>query len=97
MELLEPWYSLERKEKKTLLKELKQELHKNHILYKTKFELIGRRCDRDDILLRFKDRDDLAIVHLTWKQSKESGKWPLTDFKSIEKFVKDMNVESSTM
>jgi len=65
-ELLEPWYPVDEEEKQSLFNEFRKEIHSDHALYNKKIELIGRRCDCDDILFSITGSDDLAIVHLTW-------------------------------
>ena len=94
MKLINPWFAVDKEERKILLNELKAELHSNHMLSDFEYELIGRRHDRDDILLNILSNSTLAIVHLTWKQKKETGFFPQTEIISIPDFIKQMKTEN---
>ncbi len=94
MNLIEPWQVLDGDEKLKLENELRKEIHYNHILFNQDFILVGKRIDRDDVLLKFIDNDSLAVVHLTFKASPEEGPWPSTRILSVSEFQKEMNTEN---
>lgn len=76
----EPWSDISEypKEHKLALEtELKKELGKNHSLLGNSVNLLAKREDRDDLLL--KSGSTFYIVHLTWSGSEESAGYPLID------------------
>jgi hypothetical protein len=77
--LVDPWDSVTESSRVNLIRELQKELNIGHILYGKDFHIIGRRYDRDDILLRLNNEVyDYAIVHLTWSSKPEFKNFPLT-------------------
>ena len=77
----EPWF-IENNEEiiNSLRKELEIEIHEKHYLYKKDFRIIGRREDKDEIVLYLNNDGAIVFVHLTWKQKKEDGCWPICKF-----------------
>ena len=75
----EPWYSLEQEPAQVdgLGKELQAEIGPGHVLTGQSWQVIGRRDDRDDILLLLPD-GEVAEVHLTWARHPEPEPWPVT-------------------
>lgn len=61
----------------SLMDKLKVELPQNHILNNESFDLIAKKENNDDIILEL-DNGEIAVVHLTWKGSKETKGFPLT-------------------
>ena len=94
IQLIEPWTIVDSSEKEKLMEEYSKEIHQNHILFDEKLELIGRRQDRDDILFYLLEKEELAIVHLTWSGKRESDNWPSTDFQSVKDFINEMMEEN---
>ena len=90
---LEPWYPVDPDEKADLEREFCKELHPAHVLFGKAVELIGRRCDCDDVLFTIKDTPDVAVVHLTWKRSRESSVWPSTEIMTTATFLMEMQQE----
>lgn len=80
IEWLDPWYAAEETEVYYLERELRLEIPPRHELFGITVSVIGRRKDRDDILLRLLDGSDrFAVVHLTWRGDQESDpRWPWT-------------------
>ena len=77
MNYLEPWYSVE--SGNNLLTELKNELTTNHSLYGLNLEVIAKRGDCDDILIRILDDcSKVAVVHLTWTKENRDN-FPKTE------------------
>ena len=74
----EPWF-IENNEEiiNSLRKELEIEIHEKHYLYKKDFRIIGSREDKDEIVLYLNNDGAIVFVHLTWKQKKEDGCWPI--------------------
>lgn len=80
LEFLEPyWDAIEMEEKniQTLINELKLELPGNHLLQNENFELIARKTNNDDIVLKLED-ERIVVVHLTRKSKKEIDGSPIT-------------------
>jgi hypothetical protein len=73
------WGAMEMDEKNihSLMNELKLELPDKHILTNESFELIARKMHNDEIVLELED-EKIAVVHLTWKASKEVNPYPIT-------------------
>ena len=73
-----PWY-VENDEKiiDSIMRELEIEIHEKHFLYKKAFHIIGKREDRDDVALYLDNDRIIVFVHVTWKNKKESGCWPI--------------------
>ncbi|MFN5417265.1 MAG: hypothetical protein ACK5B9_09425 [Flavobacteriia bacterium] len=62
-----------------LKKELDKEISSTHPLFERSMEIIAKRQDNDDVLIRLSD-GKLATVHLTWSGKTEQGNYPLTKF-----------------
>ncbi len=80
LEFLEPYwdaYEMEEKSTQNLINELQLELPDNHLLQNKNFELIARKINNDDIVLKLED-ERIAVVHLTWKSKKEIDGYPIT-------------------
>lgn len=81
LSFIEPWRDVN--DIKDLGEQLKQELSKEigstHPLFEKSIEIIAKRQDNDDILIRVED-GKLATVHLTWSGKTEQGHYPLTRF-----------------
>jgi hypothetical protein len=78
-----------------LLKELVNEVAKDHELYKyitkNQLKIIARSTIQDDILV-FVD-GKYAYVHLTWSGKNENNPYPITIFyNSIIDFIHDQNL-----
>lgn len=67
----------------SLIHELKLELSDHHLLNKESFELIARKWHNDEIILEL-ENGKIAVVHLTWKASKEVDGYPITRIYSNE-------------
>lgn len=59
------WRPVEAEEGEGLGRQLRSELSPSHILKGRTFDVIARRDDSDDVLLRLDD-DEIAEMHLTW-------------------------------
>jgi hypothetical protein len=72
--LKEPWEAPINPE--GLEKQLANELHKSHYLYKFKdcVKAIAKRCDNDDVMFEIREIG-YVIVHLTWT-TQSTGKYP---------------------
>lgn len=57
--------------------ELKKELHEHHSMFRADFNIIAKRQDNDEILIKL-ENGQLAVVHLTWSGKKEEGVNPIT-------------------
>ena len=93
MSFTEPRESIDKypqKHSSALLNELSKELSISHPLYQKAINLVAKREDRDDILLKIKE--NYYIVHLTWKGGEENFPYPLTehysDFKKLNSKLK---------
>ncbi|KJY74755.1 hypothetical protein [Vibrio nigripulchritudo] len=76
----EPWFDISEypeEHKLALETELKKELGSNHSLFGKRVNLLAKREDRDDLLL--KSGSTFYIVHLTWIGVEESSGYPLID------------------
>lgn len=77
---LEPyWDAMEMEDKmiQALMNELKLELPDNHPLRNMNTELMARKTNNDDIVLKL-ENGNIAVVHLTWKGKKEIVGYPIT-------------------
>jgi hypothetical protein len=86
---LEPWYPIEDAARAgALLKELRAELSKSHVIYGSGAHAIGARQDCDDVVFELSD-GKCAVVHLTYAQHPESNPvYPSTEiFENWESFV----------
>lgn len=83
--LTDPWWDLrgggriEDDQRLILHEELLRETGAGHPLAGQVVIVIGRSAARDDILVTL-ERGGWAIVHLTWKRSREDPPWPVTVF-----------------
>ena len=80
LNFIDPYWSvLEMDEKmiKGLLRQLKTEMPKDHVLKKRTYQLLARDQRNDDIILQLDDQS-IAVVHLTWKQGREISGFPRT-------------------
>lgn len=74
----EPWHKTS-EEDVNLLDQLNRELSEGHPLFGKQVELLARRFDMDDILLKVDDK--YAVVHLTWSdQPQIDPRFPATSF-----------------
>jgi hypothetical protein len=86
LEWQEPWYAIASDEQRALLTaELLRELCHGHVLWGKHLDIIARRIDRDDFLVRISDETPhYAQVHLTWARE-TNPRWPRTrEFQSLE-------------
>jgi hypothetical protein len=87
LDLTEPWWDLrgagatEANQRQTLLAELIAEVRPGHPLHGIEATVIARSTAQDDVLVEL-NTDRWAIVHLTWRGSKETPPWPRTTFYS---------------
>lgn len=92
----EPWY-IENDEKiiNSIKRELEIEIHEKHFLYKKTYHIIGKRDDRDDVVLYLDDDCIIVFVHVTWKGKKESGNWPICKlFFNKEELDKQIEIDN---
>ena len=86
-----PWAAID-DDGSGLVSELEKELPKNHTLSGGTFRAVARRHDCDDVLFLVErgEKQELAIVHLTWTGLRESDPYyPATEvFKSMEELIK---------
>ena len=84
---IEPWSDINeypRGHDQSLLAELDKELAKDHELFGLDFQLLARREDGDDILV--KSGEEFYTIHLTWTGKPEVLPFPLFEkFDSINK------------
>jgi hypothetical protein len=78
-----PWHLIAKREEswpeiQNLEAELKRELGPSHPLAYAPIELLARRHDRDDVLVRVLGSSRLALVHLTWSGREERDGYPRT-------------------
>ena len=75
-----PWKSVDKQEKDGFLRQLRQEIAEEHILFNktANLELVLRRYDCDDCL--FFDRSDwkIYLVHLVWQGRQANSNFPMT-------------------
>jgi hypothetical protein len=72
-----------------VMAELRRELADGHPLSGVDLNLVARRPDSDDILVRFLDGSNrVAEVHLTWRHAVESPPFPgATIYDSIDAWM----------
>ena len=76
LKFLPPWVKIE--SKGSFEEELLKEMSKQHELYRKEFKAIAKREDNDTVLFEI-GKEEMAVVHLTWKGKKEnSSKYPKT-------------------
>jgi hypothetical protein len=83
---LEPWSDINEypvDHSLAIQTELRKELSIGHMLKELDLEILAKREDRDDILVR--SGDNYFIVHLTWSAKTESSPYPATEFFKTEK------------
>ncbi|MEQ8245993.1 hypothetical protein [Fulvivirga sp.] len=80
LKFIEPWWdALDFKDCGDFLKEeLNKELSISHPLSGKKFEILAKRQDNDDVLVKT-DNGQLWVVHLTWSGQEEKKGYPLTE------------------
>ena len=85
--LKEPWEEPINPE--GLEKQLTNELHKSHYLYKFKdcVKAIAKRCDNDDVIFEIREMG-YVMVHLTWN-TQTSGKYPFYKMLPQDKSVQE--------
>ena len=78
VKFLKPWE--EPIKSKPFLRELNRELSRKHILYGKEMEVIAKRQDNDDILVKITaGKSYFAVVHLTWScKIEKNPTYPLT-------------------
>jgi hypothetical protein len=73
--------------------ELRKELSIGHMLKKLDLEILAKREDRDDILVR--SGDNYFIVHLTWSAKAELSPYPTTEFfKTVKELETRLMIDS---
>lgn len=80
LQFIDPYWSADEMNESAisgLLKELKLELNLKHPLRYLKYNLIARKINNDDIVLKLVD-ERIAVVHLTWKSIEEIDGYPIT-------------------
>ena len=97
LNFLEPyWSAFDMKEESidSLINQLQLELSDNHILSNKSIELIARKTNNNDIILKL-ENGRIAVVHLTWKSKKEIEGYPLTRLykDKIEFWEKEMKID----
>lgn len=87
---VEPWNKTT-EEDNGLLEQLRKELSEGHILFGKNLELVARRFDQDDILVKIVDENTYALVHLTWGEPLSANPHLPETFvyNSIEEAVKE--------
>jgi hypothetical protein len=86
-----PWRQVSEPEVSELEKELRHELPDGHVLSSRYARAIGRRVDNDEVLYFVDDgvRQELAVVHLTWR-AESVAEWPHTViYRDVEAFSVD--------
>lgn len=83
--LLPPWAEV--RDDLVLAEELTREVPEGHVLFGRALRAVARRIDCDDVL--FVGDGVVAVVHLTWKRSREiDPRWPTTEvFASLDDFA----------
>jgi len=95
LKFIDPYWGADEMENSTinsLLNELNLELNRHNPLHETEYELIARKVNNDDIILKLKD-GRMAVVHLTWKSIEEIKGYPITRVykNDIEFWTKEMS------
>jgi len=77
-----------------LIKQLRIEMPKSHVLRNRSFELLAKDQRNDDIILELDD-ESIAVVHLTWRNGREASGFPSTRIFPSHKayWKKEMRVE----
>ena len=92
-----PWYLLDSQvEILALQQRLETEIQKGHPLFEKDSQVIGRRIDYDDVLVKLSD-GKYAKVHLVWGgiPVADSGKFPSTViFESLNDLISSMNEDA---
>ena len=94
IELKKPWIYIESElEKYNLIKELKNEMNSNHVLFDKNSIPIAKREDNDDVIYKISDYY-FAIVHLTWSGKQEkNGRFPYTEiFSSLKDLLDEIKI-----
>lgn len=74
--LITPWETINRLSwAEGLEKELHKELAPTHPLFGLKAQAVATRSDNDDVLFLLPNQQ-MAVVHLTWRQKQEQLPWP---------------------
>jgi len=78
-----PWHLVTRQQRVwpevgNMASELRCELGAEHPLVTARAEILARRLDCDDVLVRVPYTSRLALVHLTWSGKQETGGFPRT-------------------
>ena len=83
-------------EKQSLLKQLKREVTRDHVLFSVvyKLNLLLRRYDQDDTLFVDGSTGKVYEVHLTWINNQVSPVWPLTtEYPSFNNWAENPLIE----
>lgn len=93
----EPWSDLRDagpgrdEQRESLSAELAKELSVGHVLHGSAFSIVARSNANDDILIKVDDDGTWALVHLTWRGSRERPPWPqAVVFSAVEDAVAAM-------
>lgn len=75
-----PWHPVAEQQGEALLRELKSELSKRHVLHGIAVRAVGQRQDCDDVVFELLDGSGrFAVVHLTFARHPEPDpRWPET-------------------
>ncbi len=88
-----PWYfSINKEENKTFLKELRKEIHRNHLLHGRvkELQLFARCGPSDDCLSMNTKTSEYFVIHLTWKGKKEREGFPsVQEYKSLNDWIQN--------
>lgn len=68
---------MNQRQREILERELRVEVPAGHLLKSRKWEIIARRMDKDDLVLRLAT-GQVAVVHLTWSSKVEKDNYPRT-------------------
>ena len=89
-EFIEPWFAIDAERGATLVRELRNEICRDHVLNGRSVRAVAMRQDCDDVLFEITDSPaGYAVVHLTWSTKKESDRrFPFTElFPLFDDFV----------
>jgi len=97
LKFIDPYWGAEEMENSTissLMNELNIEVNEHNPLYEKDCELIARKVNNDDIIVKLKD-GKIAVVHLTWKSVQEIKGYPITRIyeNQVEFWTKEMSKE----
>lgn len=97
LQFIDPYWSADEMDESTisgLVKELELELNPKHPLCDLECNLIARKINNDDIVLKLTD-DRIAVVHLTWKSIEEIEGYPITRIydNEIEFWKREMSTD----